>query len=81
MYINTKENTPSKRSGANASMFVFIYAKNRKAFCIGYYDYQSGLWFQNDGMVITYDFIWTYLPIKQMKTYLNMLEHGTPDDI
>lgn len=70
MYINKKKNLPPKQANKDYSMYVFIYYANNRRFCLGYYDYESNLWLDSDGMVITEDFIWSYLPVKQMKAYL-----------
>ena len=70
MVINTKKNTPKKQNDKTYSMYVFVYYTNNRRFCLGYYDYESGLWMDNDGMVISEDFVWCYLPIKQMKAYI-----------
>ena len=70
MVINRKKNTPKKQVDKTYSMYVFIYYTNNRRFCIGYYDFESEMWMDNDGMVITEDFVWCYLPVKQMKAYL-----------
>lgn len=70
MYINKKKNLPPKQTEKDYSMMVFIYYTNNRRFCLGCYDYESNLWFDSDGMVIEEDFLWCYLPIKQMKAYL-----------
>ena len=56
------------------SMYVFIYYINNKRFCLGYYDYETNLWMDSDGMIITDDFIWCYLPIKQMKAWIRSMQ-------
>ena len=53
MVINTKKNTPKKQNDKTYSMYVFVYYTNNRRFCLGYYDYESGLWMDNDGMVIS----------------------------
>lgn len=70
MVINKKKNTPKIQNDKTYSMYVFIYYTNNRRFCLGYYDYESDLWMDNDGMVISEDFVWCYLPIKQMKAYI-----------
>lgn len=70
MYINKKKNVPQKQTDKDYSMYVFIYYTNNRRFCLGYYNYESCLWLDSDGMVITEDFVWCYLPVKQMKAYL-----------
>ena len=70
MHINRKKTLPQKQRDRDYSMYVFIYYTNNRRFCLGYYDYASNLWMDSDGMVISEDFIWCYLPVKQMKTYL-----------
>lgn len=70
MYINKKANLPKEQHDKDYSMYVFIYYTNNKRFCLGYYDFANNLWMDSDGMVITEDFLWTYLPIKQMKAFL-----------
>lgn len=74
MQINKKTTTPLRQTGKTYSMYVFIYYTNNRRFCLGYYDHETSLWLDNDGMVITEDFVWCYLPIKQMKAYLKSLE-------
>ena len=76
MIINKKSNLPAKQNNRNTSMYVFIYYTNNRRFCLGYYDHDSNLWMDNDGMVISEDFIWCYLPIKQMKAYLNSVKEN-----
>ena len=70
MHINRKKTLPQKQRDRDYSMYVFIYYTNNRRFCLGYYDYASNLWMDSDGMVISEDFIWCYLPVKQMKIYL-----------
>ena len=70
MYINKKKNLPAKQNDKSYSMYVFIYYTNNKRFCIGYYDYETELWMDNEGMIITEDLLWCYLPVKQMKEYI-----------
>lgn len=70
MYINKRSNLPKEQANKDYSMYVFIYYTNNKRFCLGYYDFVNCLWMDSDGMVISEDFLWTYLPIKQMKAFL-----------
>ena len=79
MYINKKKNLPTKQAGKDYSMYVFIYYANNKRFCLGYYDFETNLWMDNDGMVITEDFVWCYLPIKQMKAWLRSMQEVEND--
>lgn len=75
MYINRKKNIPQRQNDREYSMYVFIYYTNNKRFCLGYYDFETNLWMDSDGMIITEEFIWSYLPVKQMKAYIkNMKE-------
>ena len=74
MYINKKKNIPTRQIDKTYSMYVFIYYTNNKRFCLGYYDFDTNLWMDSDGMVITDEFIWSYLPIKQMKAYLRSID-------
>lgn len=77
MYINKKSNLPSTQpsGNTNVSMRVFIYFIDNSRFCLGYYDFTNNMWFDNDGMIITEDFLWCYLPVKQMKAFIrNMRE-------
>lgn len=73
MYINDKSNPPARQEGKKNSMFVFCYQKNNRHFCIGCYDYLRNVWVDNLGMVIHEDFVWCYLPIKQIKKALRSL--------
>jgi hypothetical protein len=73
MYINKKKNLPPKQLDKDYSMYVFVYYTNNRRFCLGYYDYEANLWMDSDGMVINEDFIWTFLPVKQMKAYLRSI--------
>lgn len=73
MYINHKHELPKTQTDKNYSMYVFIYYKNNKRFCIGYYDFANNLWMDNDGMVINEDFLWCYLPVRQMKAFIRSL--------
>ena len=57
-------------------MYVFIYYTNNTRFCLGYYDFDSELWIDSDGMVINSDFLWCYLPVKQMKCYIQNMSNG-----
>ena len=62
---------------------IEYYQKSEKQ---GYYDFNSKLWVDGDGMVITNDFLWCYLPVKQMKLFIqNMCNDvtrvGDYDDI
>ena len=62
---------------------IEYYQKSEKQ---GYYDFDSKLWVDGDGMVITNDFLWCYLPVKQMKLFIqNMCNDvtrvGDYDDI
>lgn len=79
MYINKKATTPSRQSDKDFSMYVFIYYTNNRRFCIGYYDFASGLWMDSDGMVISEDFLWCYLPVKQMKAYIKSMKQKEED--
>lgn len=76
MQINKRTTIPFKQPNKSYSMYVFVYYTNNRRFCLGYYDHDSGLWMDNDGMVINDDFIWCYLPIKQMKAYLKSIEEN-----
>lgn len=76
MQINKRTTIPHKQANKTYSMYVFIYYTNNRRFCLGYYDHDSNLWMDNDGMVISEDFIWCYLPIKQMKAYLNSVKEN-----
>ena len=76
MQINKRTTIPHKQPNMTYSMYVFIYYTNNRRFCLGYYDHDSNLWMDNDGMVISEDFIWCYLPIKQMKAYLNSVKEN-----
>jgi hypothetical protein len=73
MYINKKTTPPCRQADKEFSMYVFIYYTNNRRFCMGYYDFTSDLWIDSDGMVITEDFLWCYLPVKQMKAYINSM--------
>lgn len=75
MYINDKKNPPARQEGKKNSMFVFIYQKNNKHFCLGCYDYSRDVWVDNNGMVLTEDFVWCYLPITQIKRILRSLNN------
>ena len=75
MYINKKSNLPTRQVDKDYSMYVFIYHTNNKRFCLGYYDFETEHWFDTDGMVILDDFVWCYLPIKQMKAYLRNIKN------
>ena len=57
-------------------MYVFIYYTNNTRFCLGFYDFENQLWIDGDGMVINNDFLWCYLPVKQMKTFLDNIGGG-----
>ena len=74
MYINKRKNLPPRQMDKDYSMYVFIYYINNKRFCLGYYDYETNLWMDSDGMIITDDFIWCYLPIKQMKAWIRSMQ-------
>lgn len=76
MIINKKNNLPAKQNGRNTSMYVFIYYTNNTRFCLGYYDFSSNLWIDSDGMIIENDLLWCYLPVKQMKVYLQNRSNG-----
>ena len=76
MIINKKNNLPSKQPNRNTSMYVFIYYTNNTRFCLGYYDFDSQLWIDSDGMVINNDLLWCYLPVKQMKTFIQNMGGG-----
>ena len=76
MIINKKSNLPAKQNNRNTSMYVFIYYTNNSRFCLGYYDFDSKLWVDGDGMVITNDFLWCYLPVKQMKLFIQNMCNG-----
>ena len=76
MYINKKTSIPTTQKNKNYSMYVFIYYTNNRRFCLGYYDFETNLWMDNDGMVITEDFLWCYLPVKQMKAYINSMNEN-----
>ena len=70
MIICRKNNLPVKQRNKNTSMYVFIYYTDNTRFCLGYYDFDSQLWIDSDGMVITKDLLWCYLPVKQMKAFI-----------
>lgn len=74
MVINTKKTLPSTQQDKTYSMYVFIYYTNNRRFCLGYYDFENNLWMDSDGMVISEEFLWTYLPVKQMKTFIKSME-------
>lgn len=76
MIINKKKNLPAKQPNRNTSMYVFIYYTNNKRFCLGYYDFDSELWIDSDGMVIENDLLWCYLPVKQMKAFIQNMSNG-----
>ena len=76
MIINKKNSLPSKQPNRNTSMYVFIYYTNNTRFCLGYYDFDSQLWIDSDGMVINNDLLWCYLPVKQMKTFIQNMGGG-----
>lgn len=76
MIINKKTNLPAKQPNRNTSMYVFIYYTNNTRFCLGYYDFDSNLWIDSDGLVITNDLLWCYLPVKQMKTFIQNMSNG-----
>lgn len=73
MHINKKTSIPETQRNKNYSMYVFIYYTNNRRFCLGYYDFDSNLWMDSDGMIISEDFLWCYLPVKQMKAYINTM--------
>lgn len=79
MYINKKKNVPKRQEDKTYSMYVFIYYTNNRRFCLGHYDYDTGLWMDSDGMVIADDFLWCYLPIKQMKAWLKSTRVSSED--
>lgn len=74
MYINHKRTTPARQEGKDFSMYVFVYYTNNRRFCLGYYDFANELWMDSEGMVITEDFLWCYLPVKQMKAFIQSIE-------
>lgn len=76
MYINKKNNLPSRQTNGNTrvSMYVFIYYTSNTRFCLGYYDFENNVWVDSDGMIITEDLLWCYLPVKQMKAYIRSME-------
>ena len=76
MYINKKTSIPATQKNKSYSMYVFIYYTINRRFCLGYYDFETNLWMDNDGMVITEDFLWCYLPVKQMKAYINSMKEN-----
>lgn len=76
MIINKKKNLPARQPHRNTSMYVFIYYTNNRRFCLGYYDFDSELWIDGDGMVINDDFLWCYLPVKQMKLFIQNMSNG-----
>lgn len=71
MYINRKNNLPPRQVGKNTSMVVFIYYTNNTHYCLGCYDHENQVWVDNDGMIITEDLLWCYLPVKQMKAFIH----------
>lgn len=77
MTINRNTTAPAKPNIGSKSMFVFIYYANNKRFCLGYYDFIIEKWLDSDGMIISEDFIWCYLPVKQMKAYLQFMNDGS----
>lgn len=79
MYIYKKAITPSKQIDKDFSMYVFIYYTNNRRFCLGYYDYSNDLWMDGDGMIITEDFLWCYLPVKQMKAFIKSTKENEKD--
>lgn len=74
MKINKKKILPIEHSeNKSYSMYVFIYYTDNTRFCLGYYDFENNLWFDSDGMVISEDFLWCYLPVKQMKAFIKTM--------
>lgn len=75
MYINKKNNLPSRQTSGNTnvSMYVFIYYTNNTRFCLGHYNFEINAWVDSDGMIITEDLLWCYLPVKQMKAYIRSM--------
>lgn len=76
MIINKKKSLPAKQNNRNTSMYVFIYYIDNTRFCLGYYDFENQLWIDGDGMVINQDFLWCYLPVKQMKNFIQNISRG-----
>ncbi len=74
MYINQKKNLPNKQKGKDYSVRVLFYLKNHRRFGLCYYNFSENLWMDNDGVILTEDFIWTYLPIKQFRAFLKATE-------
>ena len=60
---------------ANAGDIVYV---NLDQIIMGY-DFASDLWMDSDGMVISEDFLWCYLPVKQMKAYINSMKAKDED--
>lgn len=71
---------PTRQNKKHLSLYVFIYYKNNRRFCIGYYDHAVHQWFDSDGMIIDGDFLWCYLPVKQFKAYINTVLNKKMDD-
>lgn len=70
IHIYRKKQLPMTQNGRTYSMYVFIYYNNNTRFCLGCYDFDNNLWVDTEGMVITEDFVWCYLPVKQMKGFI-----------
>lgn len=70
MHISDMKVLPTKQDNRDNSMWVFIYYKDNTRFTLGYYDFSNEMWFDYDGMPIKKDFVWAYLPVKQMKAFV-----------
>lgn len=72
MRIFHKNETPAGDGKRDFSVYVFIYYTDNRHFCIGRYDFLHDVWYDNEGCAIGEDFVWTYLPIRQMRSFLKV---------
>lgn len=71
LIIEDRKEYPQQVGNNGLSVYVFIYYKNHKRFCLGRYDYERNIWIDNDGVIIKDDFYWSFLPIKCFKNFIN----------
>lgn len=75
MYINKHTTHPVATKDTPFSPYVFCYYMNKRRFCLARYLFEDDIWVDSDGAVINKPFVWSYLPINAMRTYIDEIKN------
>lgn len=73
MRIRKRNELPKMQQNREVSMWVFIYHTDNTHFGFGRYNFEDEVWEDEDSIPIRGEFLWSYLPVKAFKRYMDAI--------